>query len=344
MLRIYTIYEIEKMKKIVNVITLIVMVSVNVMTPFTYADSLWDNFDEIQNLDEVMQENGDFDDEENIENDDTEDNESDLQEDDEDIENDENSGEEDNEEDEDNEEENTDEIDEDSEEQDGEDDENIENEENSEEQYEENIEEENEEDTDEQDEDDSNSAIDLLKDIIEGSWNILSWEMLDFTWDSLELTWEIIELTWEALELSIARETLNTNPIIWTENTKWVTVNVEAQAWTFPEWTELRIKPITLNKELNEIKEQIIDSQKNVSEDSELVAFDISFIYTLSGWDGVEVQPKNGEWVKVTFDYTDNQTLSEADNNDEQEIKVFHIEEVTDEEWNKTWERCLTRQ
>ena len=143
-------------------------------------------------------------------------------------------------------------------------------------------------------EDDGNSAIDLLKDIVEGSWNILTWEMLDFTWDNLELTWEVIELTWEALELSIARETLNINPIIWTEDSKWVTVNVEAQAWTFPEWTELRIKPITLNKELNEIKEQIIDSQKNVLEDSELVAFDISFIYTLSGWDEVEVQPK--EW------------------------------------------------
>jgi hypothetical protein len=45
----------------------------------------------------------------------------------------------------------------------------------------------------------------------------------------------------------------------------------------------LRINPITLKKELNEIKEQIIDSQENVSEESELVAFDISFIYVLSG-------------------------------------------------------------
>ena len=54
------------MKKIVNVITLIVMMSVNVMNPFTYAISLWDDFEENQNFDEIMQEDDNFDDEEKI--------------------------------------------------------------------------------------------------------------------------------------------------------------------------------------------------------------------------------------------------------------------------------------
>jgi hypothetical protein len=31
-----------------------------------------------------------------------------------------------------------------------------------------------------------------LKDLVDGSWNVLTWEMLDFTWDNLELTWEVI--------------------------------------------------------------------------------------------------------------------------------------------------------
>ena len=41
------------MKKIISVITLIVMMGVNIMDPFTYAISLWDDFVEIQEIDEI---------------------------------------------------------------------------------------------------------------------------------------------------------------------------------------------------------------------------------------------------------------------------------------------------
>jgi hypothetical protein len=54
-------------------------------------------------------------------------------------------------------------------------------------------------------------------------------------------------------------------------------------------------------------------------------------MYKLSDGTEVEVQPKENT-VKVTFDYEDNDELSKADEIDEQEVKVFHIEEVKDEQ------------
>jgi hypothetical protein len=74
-----------------------------------------------------------------------------------------------------------------------------------------------------------------------------------------------------------------------------VVVYVEADIDTFPQGTQLQIKPIMVNNQLNEIKEQIKDSEKNVDDSSEIVAFDISFLYTLSDGSEKEIQPKNGE-------------------------------------------------
>jgi hypothetical protein len=37
------------------------------------------------------------------------------------------------------------------------------------------------------------------------------------------------------------------------------------------------------------------------------------------------VQPKENT-VKVTFDYEDNKDLSKADGNDDQEVKIFHLD------------------
>ena len=48
------------MKKIISVITLIVMMGVNIMDPFTYATSSWDIFVETQEIDEIAVENGGF--------------------------------------------------------------------------------------------------------------------------------------------------------------------------------------------------------------------------------------------------------------------------------------------
>jgi hypothetical protein len=106
-------------------------------------------------------------------------------------------------------------------------------------------------------------------------------------------------------------------PIIKSERYNRVTVNVEAPAGTFPEGTYANIRPIILKSELNEIKEQILDEDNTVLEDSEIVAFDITFLYKLSDNNEVEVQPKEST-VKVTFDYEDNKDLSKADENDDQ--------------------------
>jgi hypothetical protein len=49
---------------------------------------------------------------------------------------------------------------------------------------------------------------------------------------------------------------------------------------TFPEGTTLSITPIKAKKDLNEIKEQLVDQQDEVTEDSTVVAFDISFMFS----------------------------------------------------------------
>jgi len=101
-----------------------------------------------------------------------------------------------------------------------------------------------------------------------------------------------------------------------------ITVNVLAPIGSFPEGTTLSINPITKKKELKEIENQIVDQQNNVDEALELLAFDISFFY-----DGKEVQPVEGKTVQVSFDYADNKKLSDADINEEQELKVYHLDD-----------------
>ena len=101
-----------------------------------------------------------------------------------------------------------------------------------------------------------------------------------------------------------------------------ITVNVLAPIGSFPEGTTLKINPITKKKELKEIENQIIDQQEDVEETLELLAFDISFFY-----DEKEVQPVEGKIVQVSFDYADNKKLSDADTNEEQELKIYHLDD-----------------
>jgi hypothetical protein len=133
------------------------------------------------------------------------------------------------------------------------------------------------------------------------------------------------ELTGLALELSTAWETLNVEPITKAERYNRVTVNVEAPAGTFPEGTYANIRPIVSTVRLGEIKEQISEEDDTISEDSEIVAFDITFLYKLSDGTEVEVQPKENT-VKVEFNYEDNDNLSKADENNSQEVKIFHLD------------------
>ena len=169
--------------------------------------------------------------------------------------------------------------------------------------------------------------------------DVLTWE--EFTWSAIDLLKEWVEENIEEIEISKEQElakiweTLNEDRITWLWIFKNVIVNVEAPENSFPEWTELRITPITAKAQMEEIKEQLVENT-DVTEDSELVSFDISFIYTLSGWEEIELQPYTWKTVKVSFNYTYNDTLKGADSDDNKELKVYHLEEIVDEEWNKT--------
>jgi hypothetical protein len=69
-----------------------------------------------------------------------------------------------------------------------------------------------------------------------------------------------------------------------------VIVNVEAPIGSFPSVAELRITPITTKSQQQQIKDQLVENT-DVTQESELVSFDISFIYTLSNGEEVELQP-----------------------------------------------------
>ena len=168
------------------------------------------------------------------------------------------------------------------------------------------------------------SPLSILSEAVNGKK--VEWENVE--WEDVEsLTWDVVEeLTWNALELSIAWETLNEKPITESKRYNKVSVDVEAPKWTFPEGTYADIQAIKSKTQLNEIKQQISGEDNTVSEDSDIVAFDIRFLYKLSDSTEVEVQPKENT-VKVTFDYEDNKSLSKADKDDEQEVKVFHIDD-----------------
>ena len=129
----------------------------------------------------------------------------------------------------------------------------------------------------------------------------------------------------EQTQLDKAWETLNVEPITKADRYNKVTVNVEAPAGTFPEGTYANIRPIVSTVKLDEIKGQISEEDKTVSQESEVVAFDITFLYKLSDGTEVEVQPKENT-VKVEFNYEDNDNLSKADENDSQEVKIFHLD------------------
>ena len=186
-----------------------------------------------------------------------------------------------------------------------------------------------------------NSAWDIVE---EWTWEVSeigSWEVEELTEETVEwITWDVEELTWEIVEsigtwedAVIEEIKYNEDPIIWEKTYNDVTVKVEALSWIFPEWTELKIEPIKWWN-LSSLKDKLVEEKEEIKEDTTIVAFDITFKYE---WE--EVQPKDWEKVKVTFDYSRNEDLVKADKNENQEVKVYHIENK-DEEWNEVaqWE------
>ena len=100
-----------------------------------------------------------------------------------------------------------------------------------------------------------------------------------------------------------------------------IIVSVEAEEWTFPAWTEVVIKWVSEDR-LETIQTSLVeDENNNVTENAQIVAFDISFIYS---WK--EIQPEKE--VLVKFNYKDNSDFQWASIS---ELSVFHIDDETDE-------------
>ena len=115
-----------------------------------------------------------------------------------------------------------------------------------------------------------------------------------------------------------------------------IIIKVDAPAWAFPEWTELRIIPITQQAQQQEIKEKLENHSNKITQDSQAISFDISFIWRDENWEEIELEPAEWKTVKISFNYRDNETFSNADRDSTREIKIYHLEERTGENWYDT--------
>ena len=194
------------------------------------------------------------------------------------------------------------------------------------------------------------------------SWTTVeanSWDITKLSWDNENLKEEQVEekignwswedsktwlfesiknffWIWESKEEEKEQKNYDyeTKVITWEAEYDDVKVEVYADTWLFYSWTELIIKAVTWD--MYEWVKEVLSWQleKIAEEEQTVVAFDISFIYS---WE--EVQPLT--WtVQVTFNYEDNEDLKAAEENEEQEVKVYHLNDI-DEEGNKieelTW-------
>ena len=122
---------------------------------------------------------------------------------------------------------------------------------------------------------------------------------------------------------------LTSEEIRWEWSYDWVKVEVYAQTWAFPSWTILSIVPITWDNDIIDIQD-VLKEQKEIERTEKLIAFDISF---LDKETKEELQPST--WtVQVTFNYEDNEELKQAEEDETQEVKVYHLNDK-DEEWEK---------
>ena len=113
----------------------------------------------------------------------------------------------------------------------------------------------------------------------------------------------------------------NTVEIIWSGAYNWVTVDVVAPIWSFPEWTILKIIPID-NYDKKKMIEELIGGEIKVS-----VSFDISFLdpETLE-----EISPISWSKVDIEFNYDGNEDFLEIEN---ENMAVYHINENIKEQW-----------
>jgi phosphotransferase system IIA component len=68
--------------------------------------------------------------------------------------------------------------------------------------------------------------------------------------------------------------------------------------------------------------QDVLEEQKNVEKSQKVIAFDITF---LSPETEEELQPSITGSVQVTFNYEENDELVAAEEDEEQDIQIFHI-------------------
>ena len=173
--------------------------------------------------------------------------------------------------------------------------------------------------------------------------NILNgwWSSSDSNIDETQVEEEPVE---ERSEIEMIWDELNAEEINWNDWYNDIVVNVSAPIETFPKGTELRITPIEDEDKVNELKDKVITQYNNVLEDNDFVFFDISFVYTLSNWEEIKLQPLAWQVVDIVFDYKYNDNLLELSNIEWNELKVYYInndevkEATVNEEDTQEWE------
>jgi hypothetical protein len=178
---------------------------------------------------------------------------------------------------------------------------------------------------------------------------VLSWEKEEFDEAIEDLSWaessswfieKITESIKDLLWINWGEdESFESKEIYGTWEYEWVIVEVYAQTWLFLSWTELIIEAVTWDM-MEEVK-QVLSWEVEVEEEEErqaIIAFDIIFRDPETE---EELQPRT--WtVQVTFNYEDNENLKRAEEDEEQEIKVYHLNDI-DEDWNKIEELTWTK-
>ena len=158
-----------------------------------------------------------------------------------------------------------------------------------------------------------------------------------FTWAEAS-SWfieKITETIKDFLWINWEEENFESHEIYWTWEYEWVKVEVYAQTWLFASWTELTIEPV-MDEKLEAVQEVLLSWEVDLVEE-QVIAFDITFRNPKTQ---KELQPRN--WtVQVKFNYEENESLVQAEENEEQEVKVYHLNDI-DEDWNKIEELTWT--
>ena len=153
----------------------------------------------------------------------------------------------------------------------------------------------------------------------DSSTNASEWKNTIQEWENSEENQGFFGWLWETLKSFFLND--EDGYLRGSETINDIIVSVEAEEWTFPAWTEVVIKWVSEDR-LETIQTSLVeDESNNVTENTQIVAFDISFVYS---WE--EIQPEKD--VSVKFNYKENSDFQWAS---EKELSVYHIDDETDE-------------